>query len=76
MLAPATGLGLKLSARRERPPNKALQLTPNSWPQSRPGGILAAAAQPQRWRSALFGAAERRSVGLRTSDKNTRKAEF
>jgi hypothetical protein len=29
-------------------PNKALQLTPNSWPQSRRGGILAAAAQAQR----------------------------
>jgi len=41
------------------PPNKALQLTPSSWPQSGHGGILAAAAQPQRWRSALFGAAER-----------------
>jgi len=46
-------------------PNKALQLTPNSWPRSERGGILAAAAQPRRWRSALFGAAERRSVGRR-----------
>jgi hypothetical protein len=47
---------------------KALQLTPNSWPRPGPGGILAAAAQPQRWRSALFGAAERRSVSRRESD--------
>ena len=29
---------------------KALQLTPNSWPRSGRGGILAATAQPQRWR--------------------------
>jgi|GEM_PF-1195551 len=47
-------------------PNKALQLTPNSWPRSRHGGILAAAAPSQRWRSALFGAAERRSVRRQT----------
>jgi len=52
-------------------PNKALQLTPNSWPQSGRDGILAAVAQPQRWRSALFGAAERRSVGQRGAMANS-----
>jgi hypothetical protein len=42
--------------------NKPLQLTPNSAGQSIRGTLLAAEAVPQRWRSALFGAAERRSV--------------
>jgi hypothetical protein len=40
------------------PPNKALQLSPNSSFQSIRGTLLAAAAVPQRWRSALLGAAE------------------
>jgi hypothetical protein len=36
----------------------ALQLTPNSLFQSIRGSVLAASAVPQRWGSALFGAAE------------------
>jgi len=37
---------------------KRLQLTPNSSFQSIHGTVLAAVAVPQRWRSALLGAAE------------------
>jgi hypothetical protein len=40
------------------PSNKRLQLTPNSSFQSIRGTVLAAGAAPQRWRSALLGAAE------------------
>jgi len=40
------------------PPNKRLQLPPNSSLQSIRGTVLAADAVPQRWRSALLGAAE------------------
>jgi hypothetical protein len=40
------------------PPNKRLQLTPNSSLQSIRGTVLAADTMPQRWRSALSGAAE------------------
>jgi len=40
------------------PPNKRLQLTPNSSIQLVRGTVLAADAVPQRWRSALLGAAE------------------
>jgi hypothetical protein len=40
------------------PPNKRLQLTPNSLVQSIRGTVLAAGGVPQRWRSALLGAAE------------------
>ena len=42
------------------PSNKRLQLTPNSSLQSIRGTVLAAGAVPQRWRSALLGAAEPR----------------
>jgi hypothetical protein len=48
---------------RTRPPaaqHKRLQLTPNSSFQSIRGTVLAAGAVPQRWRSALLGAAEPR----------------
>jgi hypothetical protein len=44
---------------RGTPLNKRLQLTPNSSFQSIRGTVLAAGALPQRWRSALLGAAER-----------------
>jgi hypothetical protein len=37
---------------------KRLQLTPNSLLQSIRGTVLAAGGVPQRWRSALLGAAE------------------
>jgi len=40
------------------PPNKRLQLTPNSSFQSIRGTILAAGTVPHRWRSALLSAAE------------------
>jgi hypothetical protein len=40
------------------PPNKRLQLTPNSSFHSVRGTVLAAVSEPQRWRSALLGAAE------------------
>jgi hypothetical protein len=40
------------------PPNKRLQLPPNSSFQSIRGTVLASDAVPQRWRSALLGAAE------------------
>jgi len=40
------------------PPNKRLQLTPNSSFQSIRGTLLAAGVVPQRWRSALLGAAD------------------
>ncbi len=40
------------------PPNKRLQLTPNSSFQSIRGNNLAAGAVPQCWRSALLRAAE------------------
>jgi len=40
------------------PPNKRLQLTPNSSLQSIRGPVLVAGAVPGRWRSALLGAAE------------------
>jgi hypothetical protein len=43
---------------RSWPSNKRLQLTPNSSFQSVRGIVLAADAVPQRWRSALLGAAE------------------
>jgi len=43
---------------RSRLPNKRLQLTPNSSFQSMRGTVLAAGAVPQRWRSALLGAAD------------------
>jgi hypothetical protein len=43
---------------RGAPPNKRLQLTPNSSFQSIRGTVLAAGDVPQRWRSALLGAAE------------------
>jgi hypothetical protein len=44
---------------------KRLQLTLNSSFQSIRGTVLAAGAAPQRWRSALLGAAEPHSVGQR-----------
>jgi hypothetical protein len=43
---------------RRQPPNKRLQLTPNSSFESVRGTVLAVGAAPQRWRSALLGAAE------------------
>ena len=46
------------TASRSCSPPKRLQLTPNSSLQSIRGTALAAGAVPQRWRSALLGAAE------------------
>jgi len=40
------------------PYNKRLQLTPNSFFQSDRGIVLATGVVPQRWQSALLGAAE------------------
>jgi hypothetical protein len=40
------------------PPNEQLQLAPNSSLRSIRGNVLAAGAVPQRWRSAVLGAAE------------------
>jgi hypothetical protein len=40
------------------PPNQRLQLTPNISLQSVRGNVLAAGTAPQRWLSALLGAAE------------------
>jgi len=45
------------------PSDKRLLLTPNSSFESIRGTVLAAGTVPQRWWSALLGAAERRSVG-------------
>jgi len=56
------------SRRSQPPPNKPLQLTPNSAVQPIRGSILAAGVPAQRWRSARFGAAERRSVRRQSPD--------